>query len=693
LKYSFDELKNLFKNDKKYTFKQLVSIFNLASNEEKVQMLTDLTTLEETGVIVNIEDNYFLFPKNKYILTNVKLFQEIGYFYYKDTKYTIHPSNLNSCLNNDLCLVLFDEEEKNAKIKKIVKRNNNLLVCEKINNEIKIYGRYSDLQIKISNIDHIENNTRFLVKINNNNLEGKFIETIGYINEPDIDLKTIALSKGFEIEFSKECIDEVNKINGEITEKDLVNRLDLRDKLIYTIDCDNTKDMDDAVSVEINEAGNFIIGVHIADLSHYVNFESEIFKEAYKRGTSVYLIDSVIPMIDKKLSNDICSLNPNVDRLTVSCIMEMNEYGEILDYKICKSVINSKKKMKYSEVNKILENNTIVSGYEDFVNNLKLLQKVNKILTNSKKKKGKIEFDDGDLQVLTDPYGKPLDFVINKQKSAEMIIENLMILANEVIANHYSWCPFIYRVHDIPDNEKIKEILEFLRVVGYKIPNVKNFENPKVIQGLLENLKDNENFRIISNNILRGMQRAIYSPHNLGHFGLAIENYTHFTSPIRRLSDLIVHILISSYNNPEFFEDLNIDNLEKFLIDASMQASIKERNADAAEIEANLMKMAEYMEKHIGEYYNGVITNITPSIINVETNNILGKVLFSDIKNDFYQFNPNNYTMVGKSNKNILKIGDYVRLKVLDASKANRTINFQIVEKINKKDKVKELKY
>ena len=691
--YSFDNLKDLFKNNKKYSFKDLLKIFKIKSIDDQKMLLNDLDVLEQEGIIININNSYSEFPKDSHILTNIKLFDQEGFFYFKDLKYTIHHDDLYGALENDLCLIIYDNDTQKAKVKKVVKRHNNLLVCEKVNDEISIYGKYKDHIITL-NTTSIPNNSRFLVRIDNTfkdgSLQGKLIEVIGMINEPDIDLKTIALSKGFNISFSKDYLEELNNIKTKIDENDIIDRLDLRDKLIYTIDCDNTKDMDDAISVEINEKGNFILGVHIADLSHYVKFNSELFKEAYKRGTSVYMIDSVIPMFHQNLSNDICSLNPNVDRLTISCIIEIDKNGNIIDYNICKSIINSKMKMKYSEVNKILEENINIPEYEPFIDNLKLANMLNSILNKLRHNNGLIEFNDNDLNVATDEFGKALDFKINKQKTAEKIIENFMIIANEVVANHYSWCPFLYRIHDIPDEERIQNALNFLRVIGYKVPSLKNVNNPKTIQNLLKKLSNDDNFPIISNIVLRGMQKAIYSKENIGHFGLAISTYTHFTSPIRRLSDLIIHILISLYSDPKFFEHTDINSLEKFLLDASIQASSKERLADEAEKEANLMKMAEYMEDHIDEYFNGVIIDIKKTGITVETtNHIIGEVLFSDIKNDFYQFDPNTFSMIGKRSKKTLKIGDCVRIKVKDASKENRTIHFQIIEKINSKEKIK----
>lgn len=529
--------------------------------------------------------------------------------------------------------------------------------------------------------------SRVLIKLKNDGLNGNIVEIIGHKDDPGIDLTQIALSKCFSLDFSEEYLKELEKFPNHVKEDEIKGRLDLRDKLIYTIDCDNTKDMDDAISVEKKENGNYVLGVHIADVSHYVKLGSEIFKEAFKRGNSLYMLNTVIPMIHKFLSNGICSLNPSVDRLTKSCFMEIDKDGNIVDYKIVKSVIRSKKKMKYSEVNKLLEENKMVAGYEPFIDNLKLANELNNILNKARIERGYVKFMSNDLIVELDKNNKPLEFKMQEQKTAETMIENCMLMANQTVAINYSWLPFIYRIHEMPDKNTVINILQFLKKLGYNIPLIKNVDNQKALQGILRDLSSDKDFKIISNFILRGMKKAKYSTENTGHFALAYEHYTHFTSPIRRLSDLMVHILIDLYEKNNYMINEEIENLEQLLIDVSIQASFKERKAIEAENEANAMKMAEYMEGHINEYFNGKIINIDSSGVTVEVNNIIGHVNFSDIKKDSYKFNKENFTLFGKKTKQTLKIGDNVRIKVLSASKEYRTIDFAICEKL---DKVKQ---
>lgn len=685
------ELKELFRNNVKYTLKEIQKKANL----DLETLITDLNLLEEQGIIMEINNCYQQLPSN-YIVKEIKgLKNGHGVFYLDNERYTIHRLDLSGALNNDLCLFIYDKITHRAKVKKILKRANNLLVAEVKDDQLKIYGdklNYS-LNIPSNETKKLVDGSRVLVKINNEcgDLHGHVVELIGHKDDPDIDLKQIALSKNFALDFSEKALEELENIPNKIKEEEIIDRLDLRDKLIYTIDNDHTKDMDDAISVELNEKGNFILGVHIADVSHYVKYGSALFNEAFERGNSLYMLNSVIPMLPKYLSNGICSLNPNVDRLTKSCIMEIDQNGNIIDYKIVKSVINSKKKMSYSNVNQILEKGIIPNDYLPFVENLILAKQLSNILGKNNFNRGYIDFQSNDLEVVLDNKNKPLEFITPKQATAEKMIENFMLAANETIASNYCWYPFIYRIHEMPNNKVLEEIFTFLEKLDCKIPHIKNFSNPKTIQGILKGLINDSNFKIISRFILMGMKKARYSNQNFGHFALAYEKYTHFTSPIRRLCDLMVHYLIDIYDNPDLsIEQLN--NLENLLLQASIQASYKERKADEAENEANMMKMAEYMENHIGEYFIGKIINITSSRIYVETNNIIGTVKFSDIEGDFFVFNPEKFTLTGKSTKRVLKIGDQINLKVLNASKEMRTIDFQICKQTSlNKDKIKTL--
>lgn len=681
--YGIEKLKELFCANKKYSFKDLTKLLDV----DDETLLSDLNTLEEQGIITVLSDCFQALDKNNYVTENIRIYKDCGVFYFDNIKYKIHLDDINGALKNDLCLFVIDKESKKAKVKKIIKRFNDLVVCELIDNKLKIYGDNKHVDIPSNECSRLVEGSRVLIKLKNDGLNGNIVEIIGHKDDPGIDLTQIALSKCFSLDFSEEYLKELEKFPNHVKEDEIKGRLDLRDKLIYTIDCDNTKDMDDAISVEKKENGNYVLGVHIADVSHYVKLGSEIFKEAFKRGNSLYMLNTVIPMIHKFLSNGICSLNPSVDRLTKSCFMEIDKDGNIVDYKIVKSVIRSKKKMKYSEVNKLLEENKMVAGYEPFIDNLKLANELNNILNKARIERGYVKFMSNDLIVELDKNNKPLEFKMQEQKTAETMIENCMLMANQTVAINYSWLPFIYRIHEMPDKNTVINILQFLKKLGYNIPLIKNVDNQKALQGILRDLSSDKDFKIISNFILRGMKKAKYSTENTGHFALAYEHYTHFTSPIRRLSDLMIHILIDLYEKNNYMINEEIENLEQLLIDVCIQASFKERKAIEAENEANAMKMAEYMEGHINEYFNGKIINIDSSGVTVEVNNIIGHVNFSDIKKDSYKFNKENFTLFGKKTKQTLKIGDNVRIKVLSASKEYRTIDFAICEKL---DKVKQ---
>lgn len=657
--YDIAQLKKLFCINKKYSFND----FKKQLNIDDETLLSDLNTLEEQGIITVLSDCFQALDKNNYATENIRIYKDCGVFYLDDVKYKIHLDDINGALKNDLCLFVIDKESKKAKVKKIIKRFNDLVVCELIDNKLKIYGDNKYVDVPSNERSRLVEGSRVLIKLKNDGLNGNIVEIIGHKYDPGIDLIQIALSKCFSLDFSEEYLKELEKFPNHVKEDEIKGRLDLRDKLIYTIDCDNTKDMDDAISVEKKENGNYVLGVHIADVSHYVKLGSEIFKEAFKRGNSLYMLNTVIPMIHKFLSNGICSLNPSVDRLTKSCFMEIDKDGNIVDYKIVKSVIRSKKKMKYSEVNKLLEENKMVAGYEPFIDNLKLANELNNILNKARIERGYVKFMSNDLIVELDKNNKPLEFKMQEQKTAETMIENCMLMANQTVAINYSWLPFIYRIHEMPDKNTVINILQFLKKLGYNIPLIKNVDNQKALQGILRDLSSDKDFKIISNFILRGMKKAKYSTENTGHFALAYEHYTHFTSPIRRLSDLMVHILIDLYEKNNYMINEEIENLEQLLIDVSIQASFKERKAIEAENEANAMKMAEYMEGHINEYFNGKIINIDSSGVTVEVNNIIGHVNFSDIKKDSYKFNKENFTLFGKKTKQTLKIGIMFELK------------------------------
>ena len=480
-------------------------------------------------------------------------------------------------------------------------------------------------------------------------------------------------------------LEEIKNIPTEVSEEEIKDRIDLRNECIFTIDGKDTKDIDDAISLVKLPNGNFELGVHIANVSHYVKKGSAIFEDAYNRGTSVYLLNYVIPMLHHKLSNGICSLNPNEDRLARSCIMEIDKNGEVVNYKICPTVINSKKKMDYDSVNSILENNIIPEGYEEFVGTLKNMQELSNILTIKRNKNGSLDFASNEIKIDIDENGKTLGFNLCQHRSAEHLIENFMIIANETVATHITWLnlPCVYRVHDCPIDQVLNSTVTFISNLGYRINKVRDAENPKLIQQLLKKLSEYEEYPILSNLVLRSMKRAYYTTENIGHFGLASNNYTHFTSPIRRFPDLMVHTLLDKYDNI-YNENYNEEKLREYLqcLEARLKegcnhSSYKERQADLAEDDSNKFAMLKYMEEHIGKPFEGTIIEITEKYIKVKTDNeIIGKVKLYDIDGDDFIFRRDKYRLYGKNTGQQYRIGNKVLVTAQRVDKSEKEIYF-----------------
>lgn len=522
--------------------------------------------------------------------------------------------------------------------------------------------------------------------------EGVIDKIIGHVNDPDIDILSIAYSHGITLDISEESKQELLSIPESVEDKDLVGRVDLTNQVIFTIDGDDTKDIDDAISVSYDNVNKiYTLGVHIADVTNYVTPNTALYKDAYLKGTSSYLADKVLPMLPHELSNGICSLNPGVLRLAISCVMKIDETGKIIDHDIFKSVIKSRKQMTYKCVNKIIMEGVIPEGYEEYKDDLLLMNELHKILRKRKVNNGYIEFGIDEIKIKQDETGKCIDILKRVQLEGEKIIEDFMIAANETVAEHiYNMdLPFIYRVHGTPRTEKIEDFVNLLKVLNISC-NTKNISiSSKGMQDIIESIKDHPAFKTLSSMLLRCMQKAIYSTNNIGHYGLGLKNYTHFTSPIRRFPDLMVHQLLKTYL---FNNDLNsstIDFYSQYLIEVAEYSSEREQEAQAAEREVDDMKMAEYMENHIGETFEGIVSSITNFGMFVELpNTIEGLIRMEDLVDDFYYFDDVNLQLIGKRTGRRFKMSDKVKIKVSAASKREKTIDFQIVGmKSNKKKK------
>ena len=518
-------------------------------------------------------------------------------------------------------------------------------------------------------------------EIGNRTFLGKVEKIIGHKNDPGVDILTIAAKHCIETEFSEAVKQELKNIPDEVCENDLIGRKDLTNEMIFTIDGDDTKDIDDAISVSF-DGNNYHLGVHIADVSYYVKVGTELYESAFSRGTSSYLADTVIPMIPHQLSNGICSLNPEVVRLTISCEMTIDGSGKVKSYDIFPSFIKSRKQMTYKNVNKILDKNIIPEGYEEYADTLKLMHELSKILRQEKINRGYIDFGIDEAKVIQDENGKAIDIVKRIQGTGEKLIEDFMIAANETVATHISNLdlPFIYRVHDLPNAEKIEDFSNLIKQMGYQIHTNLNKITPVTMQKLLNEFRDKDEFVILSDMLLRSMKKAIYSTNNIGHFGLASKNYTHFTSPIRRFPDLTVHRLLRTYlfENRIDMETINFN--AKYLIDVADHSSETEVNSVEAERDVLDMKMAEYMESHIGEEYEGIISGVTNFGMFVELDNLIEGLVHISTLDGFYTYVPEMLSLISANKKNKYRIGDKVKIIVTNANKNQGIIDFELVK-------------
>ena len=676
---------------------------NLNTAGELKKLLDDLRILEEGYTVYRSnKDKYMLF-ENSHLLKGRLNVNKKGFGFVivdgRDEDIYIDAKNMNGALNNDLVVV---EELKGqngkkteGRVVKVLKKENNLIVGEYkiIDGNPHFIPDDKKLRMEIildnKDLDDLVDGHKIQVSIvkemGKYKYLGEVVKIIGHKNDPGVDILSIIYDHGINDVFTDEVMEEVNALPSEVLDSDRKGRKDLTDMTIFTIDGDDTKDIDDAISIS-KKGENYILGVHIADVSYYVKEGTALYKEAYSRGTSVYLVDRVVPMLPHKLSNGICSLNPNVDRLAISCIMEITPNGKIVSHDIFESIIRSRIQMTYKKVNKILNDEETPEGYEPFKDDLKLMWELAKILRKEKLARGYLDFDVDEPKILVDENCKPYDVVLRERGKGENMIEDFMIAANETVAEHvfYMGLPFVYRVHEVPDNEKVEEFLNSISMLGYHIVGDRNFVYPKSMKKILDQLRDKEGFEILSTLLLRCMKKAVYKPENLGHYGLASKCYTHFTSPIRRFPDTTVHNLLRKYifNEPND-KELNrlIEYWEENLPALCDHASEKERDSIDCERDVESMKMAEYMESHIGEEYDGTISSVMNFGLFVQLDNMIeGLVHISEIKGDYYTFDETTHTLRGEKKGKMYKLGQKVRVVVTNASKENSTIDFNLVE-------------
>ena len=622
--------------------------------------------------------------------------------------YFIPRNNVNGAVDGDEVVIkVLDEGKHEAIVERVNKRNlNNLLVGEFYKkddkNFLKLDNEKLNILVEIKEEDSMGavSGHKVVVKIENkieksNYYQGKVIRILGHKDDPGVDILSIAARYNINDVFSDEVLAELDNIPDEVAKKDLKGRRDLTGEVIFTIDGDDTKDIDDAVSIKKLENGNYLLGVHIADVSHYVKEGTALGDEAYLRGTSSYLANTVIPMLPHKLSNGICSLNPNVIRLAISCVMEFDSNGKIVDSDIFESYIKSRKQMTYKCVNKILVDDVVPEGYEEFEEDLRLMNELSHIIRKRKIEKGYLDFDVPEAKIITDENGKAIDIQKRIQSEGENLIEDFMISANETVASTISYMdlPFIYRVHGTPDQDKIKNFLHFVSVLGYKVnANVKSI-TPKTIQNILSQLKDKKEYNILSAMLLRSMQKAVYDNVNIGHFGLASKFYTHFTSPIRRYPDLTVHRLLRTYLFNHSIDNQTVNYFSTELPVIAKHSSEKEQAATQCERDVDDMKMAEYMEGHIGESFKGVISTVTNYGIYVELDNLVeGMIKIDALDDDYYFYDESSFSLIGRRSKKKYMLGDKINITVDSVIKDKGLINFGLYKGDQNGDKQQKSK-
>ena len=516
--------------------------------------------------------------------------------------------------------------------------------------------------------------------------EGKVVEIIGHINDPGVDILSIVKANGIPMEFPEEVMKQVEGIPDEVLAEEKVGREDIRHLQTVTIDGEDAKDLDDAITLT-REGDGYLLGVHIADVTHYVTENSPLDKEALKRATSVYLVDRVIPQLPHKLSNGICSLNAGCDRLALSCFMHINKKGEVTDHRIAETLINVDRRMTYTDVNKIVEfhDKETCAKYDGFVEFFDLMEEAAEVLREKRRKRGSIDFDFPESKIILDEKGKPIEIKPYERNKATRIIEDFMLIANETIAQNFFWqeVPFVYRTHENPDPEKIIKLGIFINNFGYTIKGAGEEIHPKEIQKLLGRIEGTPEEALISRLTLRSMKQAKYSVNNEGHFGLATQYYCHFTSPIRRYPDLQIHRIIKESINGKLTEK-RISHYNKILPEVANQSSLCESRADEAERATEKLKKVEYMQKHIGETFEGVISGMITWGIYVELpNTVEGLVRVTSLKDDYYFYDEEKYQMVGEHTNKVYNLGEKVKVVVVTADKVLRTIDFEFPEEDN----------
>ena len=681
------------------TIMELNDLLGLTTIDEYKSLQNTLDEMVSDGILYySDKKKKYLLLENSHLVKGTLSLNEKGFGFIiinKDIKDVyVNEKNINGAQDGDLVLFEYlnkDKERPEGRIIKTIKRNYEPLVGE----VILVDGEYfvkpdkkgANIYIPRDNLNGaVEGHKVVVTPLKEGNRVGKITKIIGHKNDVGVDILSFVYEYNFSPSFPDEVIEELDDIPSYLTEEEINKELssgrrDLRSEEIFTIDGSDTKDIDDAISLSKLDDGKYKLGVHIADVSYYVKEGTKLDDEAYFRGTSVYLVDRVLPMLPHKLSNGICSLNENEDRFAFSCEMIIDDKGDIGHYEIFKSIIRSRKKMTYEEVNKILEENTTSEDYKPFEKTLLLMNELSKILRKKMIRRGYIEFESTEAKIKVDENCHPTHIESRVQRSGEELIENFMIAANETVASsiYYKNLPGIYRVHDKPDEKRLGEFMKFLSLHGYVVNGKNKIDNPKDLQHILSQLEEVPEVRVLHDMAIRSQAKAVYSDINIGHFGLGSKCYSHFTSPIRRYPDLILHRLLKDYNYN--YSDRIISERKEELPIECEHCSIREQEAQNCERDVDKMKKAEYMMDHIGEVYDGIISGVQEFGFFVELENTIeGLVKAESIKGDYYVFDNDLMALIGKKSKKKYSFGDNVKVKVTRADKDRSEIDFEIYD-------------
>ncbi|WP_129596224.1 ribonuclease R [Anaerophilus nitritogenes] len=683
---------------------ELSNVFEIQPTEIG-EFYETLDEMEREGHVIKTKKNRYAAPERMNLIVGKIQIHGRGFGFilseiegYKDI--FVSANDLNGAMHNDRVIGRIvkkgtDGKNGEAEVIRIIHRANDEIVGTFENSKnfgfvVPDDSRINmDIFIPKSEVGGAKDGYKVVAKITKwpqprRNPEGTIIEVLGHKNDIGTDIISVIKKYKLPLNFPKKVEEEAANIEEIILDEEIKRRRDLREERIVTIDGSDAKDLDDAVGVKILPNGNYLLGVHIADVTHYVREYSSLDKEALKRATSVYLVDRVIPMLPKKLSNGVCSLNPKVDRLTLSVDMEIDQKGNVVRHEIYESVIKTSERMTYTDVSDLLEkeDEKLKERYDYLLEDFKTMEQLAKKLRKRRDVRGSIDFDFDESKIILDEKGVPIEIRKAERRIANRIIEEFMLICNETVAEHFHWAdiPFVYRIHEDPDMEKIETFNKFIHNFGYHLKGANNQIHPHALQDLIKKVEGKKEERIISTIMLRSLKKARYSPYNTGHFGLAAENYCHFTSPIRRYPDLQIHRIIKE----SLSGDMNgkrIKKLKGIVENASDVSSERERIAIEAERETDDLKKTEYMTHHIGEIFEGIISSVVSFGMFIQLENTIeGLVRISSLVDDYYIYDEENHLFRGERTKKAYRIGDEVKIKVIRADISQREIDFTLIQ-------------